>query len=145
MLAKWVYKVVATLLQMQRLLLALLGVGSIRDCGNGVARAPLLGFDSQPENPVAGDNVSLWVAYDLPDPAITGGTATYSFSLNGIPFTPTVEDLCTQTSCPKEPGLYNESSSSIFPSGVSGKIVSQIAWRDPDDTLIWCVENTWRV
>jgi hypothetical protein len=28
---------------------------------------------------------------------------------------------------------------------VTGKIVSQIAWRDPDDTLIWCVENTWRV
>ena len=130
---------------MRSLLLALLGVGSIRDCGNGVARAPLLGFDSQPVNPVAGDNVSLWVAYDLPAPAITGGTATYSFSLNGIPFTPTVEDLCTQTSCPKEPGLYNETSWNVFPSGVSGKIVSQIEWRDPDDTLIWCVENTWRV
>ena len=121
------------------------GVGSMRDCGNGLGRAPLLGFGTSPEAPKAGDNVSLWIAYDLPVPAITGGTATYSFSLNGIPFTPTVDDLCTQTSCPKEPGLYNETSSSIFPSGISGKIVSQIAWRDPDDTLIWCVENTWRV
>ena len=120
-------------------------MGSIRDCGNGLGRAPLLGFDSVPAAPKAGDNVSLWIAYDLPTPAITGGTATYSFSLSGIPFAPTVEDLCTQTACPKEPGLYNETSSSIFPSGVSGKIVSQIAWRDPDDTLIWCVENTWRV
>ncbi len=129
----------------QTMLLALLGVGSMRDCGNGVGRAPLLSFDSVPANPIAGDNVSMWVAYDLPAPAITAGTATYSFSLNGIPFPPTVDDLCTQTTCPKEPGLYNETSSSIFPSGVSGKIVSQIAWRDPDDTLIWCVENTWRV
>jgi hypothetical protein len=127
------------------LLLAMFGLTSMRDCGNGLGRAPLLGFDSVPAAPKAGDNVSLWIAYDLPTPAITGGTATYSFSLSGIPFAPTVEDLCTQTACPKEPGVYNETSSSIFPSGVSGKIVSQIAWRDPDDTLIWCVENTWRV
>jgi len=123
----------------------LLGLSTMRDCGNGLGRAPLLGFDSQPSVPRAGDNVTTWIAYDLPAPAITAGTATYSFSLNGIPFAPTVEDLCTHTSCPKELGLYNESSSAIFPSGISGKIVSQIAWRDPDDTLIWCVENTWRV
>lgn len=126
-------------------LLLLLGVGSMRDCGNGLGRAPLLGFDSVPAIPRPGDNVTTWIAYELPAPAITAGKATYSFSLNGIPFTPTVEDLCTQTACPKEPGLYNETSSIIFPSGISGKIVSQIAWRDPDDTLIWCVENTWRV
>lgn len=121
------------------------GVGSMRDCGNGLGRAPLLGFDSTPATPAPGDKISMWIAYDLPAPAITGGTATYSFSLNGIPFPPTVNDLCTQTQCPKDPGLYNETSSSIFPSGVSGKIVAQIAWRDADDTLIWCVENTWRV
>jgi len=126
-------------------LLALIALTTMRDCGNGLGRAALLSFDSTPATPKAGDNVSLWVAYDLPAPAITGGTATYSFSLNGIPFPPTVEDLCTQTECPKDPGLYNETSSSIFPSGISGKIVSQIAWRDPDDTLIWCVENSWRV
>jgi hypothetical protein len=127
------------------LLLALLGVGSIRDCGNGVGRAPILSLDSVPASPKAGDTVTTWVVYDLSPPAITGGTATYSFTLNGIPFPPTVEDLCTQTACPKEPGIYNESSSSVFPAGVTGKILSQIAWRDPDDTLIWCVENTWRV
>ena len=123
----------------------LLGLVSIRDCGNGNSRAALLGFDSQPANPVPGDNVSLWVAYDLPAPAITGGTATYKFSLNGIPFTPTVDDLCTQTACPKETGFNNESSSSIFPSGVSGKIVSSIAWNDQNNDLVWCVETTWRV
>jgi hypothetical protein len=120
-------------------------LGSMRDCGNGLGRAPLLDFGSLPESPRPGDNVTTWILYDLPAPAITAGTAIYSFSLNGIPFTPTKEDLCTQTSCPKEPGIYNETSSAIFPSGISGKIVSQIAWRDPDGTLIWCVENTWRV
>ena len=123
----------------------LFGLNTIRDCGNGKGRAALLAFDSQPANPVAGDNVTLWVAYDLPAPAITGGTATYKFNLNGIPFTPTVDDLCTQTSCPKEIGFNNESSWSIFPSGVSGKIVSTIEWKDQDDQLVWCVETTWRV
>lgn len=128
------------------MLLKLLAMfASIRDCGNGVGRAALLGFDSLPANPVGGDNVTLWVAYDLPAPAITGGTATYSFALNGIPFPPTVEDLCTQTACPKETGFNNESSSSIFPSGVSGKITSSISWKDQDDDLVWCVETTWHV
>lgn len=121
------------------------GLSSIRDCGNGQGRATLLGFDSQPANPVAGDNVTLWVAYDLPAPAITAGTATYKFTLNGIPFTPTVDDLCTQTACPKETGFNNESSWSIFPSGISGKIVSSITWKDQNDDLVWCVETTWRV
>ena len=124
--------------------LLLLGLAAMRDCGNGLGRAPLIGFGSSPESPKPGDNVTTWIAYELSAPAITGGTATYSVSLNGLPFPPTVEDLCTQTSCPKEPGLYNETSSAIFPQ-ISGKIVSQIAWRDPDDTLIWCVENTWRI
>lgn len=126
------------------LALMVLGVTGMRDCGDGLGRAALLGFGSSPDAPKPGDNTTLWIAYDLPAPGITAGTATYSFSLNGIPFTPTVEDLCTQTPCPKTPGLYNETSWSTFPS-ISGKIVSQIEWRDPDDTLIWCVENTWRV
>ncbi len=120
-------------------------LNSIRDCGNGEGRAALLGFDSQPSSPKPGDNVTLWIAYDLPAPPITGGTATYSFSLNGIPFTPTVNPLCDETECPKETGFNNESSWSIFPSGVSGKIVSKIEWHDQDDALVWCVETTWRV
>lgn len=127
------------------LLTSLLAIGSIRDCGNGLSRAALLGFSSSPENPVAGDNVSLWVAYDLPEPPITGGIAKYSYALNGIPFPPTEEDLCTQTMCPKEVGFNNESSSSIFPSGISGKIVSSISWTDQNDELVWCIETTWRV
>ena len=123
----------------------LFGLNSVRDCSNGKGRATMLGFDSQPSNPVAGDNVTLWVAYDLPSPAITGGTAEYKYNLNGIPFSPTINPLCDETICPKEVGFNNESSSSIFPSGVSGKIVSSISWKDQNDELVWCVETTWRV
>ena len=128
-----------------QLLLGFLGLQSIRDCGNGQGRAALIGYDSQPANPVPGDNVSLWVAYDLPSPVITGGTATYKVTLNGVPFTPTIEDLCTQTACPKDVGLNNESSWSIFPSGISGKIKSAISWNDQNNDLVWCVETTWTV
>ena len=127
--------------------LALLGasLSSIRDCGNGQGRATLLAFDSQPATPKAGDNVSLWVAYDLPAPDITGGTATYSVTYNGIPFPPTVNPLCDETECPKYTGFNNETSSSIFPSGMSGKITSSVKWNDQNDDLVWCVETTWKV
>lgn len=127
------------------LLTAALGLQTMRDCGNGQGRAALLGFESTPANPAPGDLVDTWIAYDLPAPAITSGTATYAVSLNGIPFPSTVDPLCEQTTCPKDIGFNNESSTSTFPSGVSGKIVAKILWHDQNDELVWCVETTWRV
>ena len=118
---------------------------SIRDCGNGRGRAALLGFDSQPASPNPGDNVTLWVAYDLPAPEITGGLATYSFTYNGIPFPKTVNPLCDETACPKLIGFNNETSWSEFPSGINGKITSSIQWNDQNNDLVWCVETTWKV
>jgi hypothetical protein len=113
----------------------------MRDCGPG--NAPLVGFDSEPTSPAPGDNVSSWIAYNVMSP-ITDGTATYTYSFNGIPFSPTVDDLCVDTNCPKDVGFYNETSTMIFPD-VSGKIVAKLAWRDQNDALIWCVETTWKV
>ena len=127
------------------LLTSLFTLGSVRDCSNGLGRAAVLGFGSSPETPKAGDTVSLWVAYDLSEPSITGGIAKYSYALNGIPFPASEYDLCTQTKCPKEVGFNNETSSSSFPSGISGKIVSAVSWTDQNDELVWCVETTWRV
>ena len=127
-----------------QMLKALVAIATIKSCGTG--RATLLGFDSQPVNPVAGENVSLWVAYTIPGAPVTDGTATYSISLSGIPLTPTVDPLCTQTSCPKLSNTdYNETSWTIFPSGFAGKIVSRIQWADQDASPLWCVETTWRV
>lgn len=125
-------------------LVFLLGLSSVRDCGNGLGRAALLSIDSTPAQPKAGQNVTLSVVYDLPAPAVTSGTATYSYAINNIPFSPTTVDLCTQTACPIEPGVHNETSVSEFPS-ISGKIVTQIAWHDQDGELVWCVETTWKV
>ena len=118
---------------------------SLRDCGNPATdQAQIMSMGFSPSSPVAGDNTTLWVSYDLKS-ALTSGTATYSVSLNGIPFTPTVDDLCTQTSCPKDIGFYNETSSSDFPSGITGKIVSKIQWKNQDNLPVWCVETTFRI
>jgi len=130
---------------MLRALVLLAATVSLRDCGNpSTDQAAITGFGFSPSNPNPGDPTELWVAYDLKTP-ITGGTATYSFSLNGIPFSPTVDDLCTQTSCPKDAGIYNETSKSDFPSGVSGKIVSKIQWKNQDSQPVWCLESTFRI
>lgn len=118
---------------------------SLRDCGNpstDQARITSMGFT--PTNPLPNENTTLWIAYDLKSP-ITGGTAKYSVSFNGIPFTPTVNDLCTQTVCPKEVGFYNETSSSLFPDGISGKVVSKIQWTDQDVLPVWCLETTFKI
>jgi hypothetical protein len=70
---------------------------------------------------------------------ITGGTATYSSTLNFIPFSPSVEDLCSQVTCPIVAGTYNQSSSSTFPE-VSGKIVLKIEWKDQTNNQLLCVQ-----
>lgn len=118
---------------------------TLKDCGNPTTdQAVITGYGFSPSNPSPGDPTELWVAYDLKS-QLTEGTATYSFSLNGIPFTPTVDDLCTQTICPKEIGSYNETSHSTFPSGVSGKVVSKIQWKNQNSEPVWCLESTFRI
>ena len=82
----------------------------------------------------------------MPSTELTARSATTFSYERSSPFTPTVDPLCTQTVCPKETGVdYNETSWSIFPSGVSGKVVSRIQWDDQDAQPLWCIETTWRV
>lgn len=127
------------------LVLYLASTVSLRDCGNPLTdQAVITGYGFSPSSPNPGDPTELWVAYDLKSP-ITAGTATYSITLNGLPFTPTVDDLCTQTSCPKDIGSYNETSHSTFPSGISGKIVSKIQWKNESSQPIWCLESTFKI
>ncbi len=126
-------------------LIMLAATVTLRDCGNPTTdQSKITGMGFSPENPVGGDPTELWVAYDLKTP-LTGGTTTYSVNLNGIPFSPTVDDLCTQTTCPKEIGLYNETSKSTFPDGISGKIVTKIQWKNQDSQPVWCLETTFKI
>jgi hypothetical protein len=103
-----------------------------------------------PDSPTGGQEVTTTFDYDL-ESEITGGTATYKFTFSGIPFSPTVDDLCADQAggccpdpCPLAVGHHTDKSISTFPSGVSGKIVSTILWTDQNKNQILCVEWTVR-
>lgn len=116
---------------------------TLADCGAGKS---IFTIDSQgfyPDPPVPGQSYDYWFYYTVPDGVtIDSGTVKYSLSLNGIPFTPSTDDLCTQTFCPKTPGSYNETSTDTWPTGISGKIVTKLEWYDPTGNLLLCSQVT---
>lgn len=119
---------------------------TVADCGGGKSVFTIMDQSFSPEPPVADQPYDYWFYYQVPDGVtVDAGTAKYSLSLNGIPFTPTVDDLCTQTACPKTAGFHNESSTDTWPSGVSGKIVTKLEWFDAQGTLLLCSQTTERV
>ncbi len=119
---------------------------TLKDCGSGFSLFPLHDQGFAPDPPTPGENATLWIYYEVPEGiTVSDGSAEYSFTLNGIPFAPTVDPLCTQIPCPQTPGLYNLSSTSAWPTGVSGKIVTRLAWYDLADNLLLCSELTERV
>ena len=63
-------------------------------------------------------------------------------TLNYIPFSPTVEALCTNTQCPLTSGPNDRSTSSTWPDSVSGKVVSKIEWNGVDGSQLLCIQIT---
>lgn len=81
---------------------------------------------------------------------MTGGTATYAVTLNYFPLPSTVDDLCADQEggddpCPLAVGHHKDVSVSPFPSGVSGKVVSDIIWKDQDGQQVLCVRWTVKI
>ena len=117
------------------------------NCGSSSDLAKNLVISIVPDAAKAGQDVTTTFDYDL-DTVITGGTATYGFSFNGIPFSPTVNDLCVEQAggccpdpCPLGIGHHSDKSITTFPS-VSGKIITTIKWADQNGSPILCVEWT---
>jgi hypothetical protein len=122
-------------------------LATYRNCGSSGDLAKNLVISIVPDAPKAGQDVTTIFDYDL-DTVITGGTATYDFSFNGIPFSPTVNDLCVEQAggccpdpCPLGIGHHSDKSITTFPS-VSGKIITTIKWADQNGSPILCVEWT---
>ncbi len=119
---------------------------TVADCGAGKSLFQIVDQSFSPEPPVADQPYDYWFYYQVPEGVtVDAGTAKYSLSLNGIPFTPSTEDLCSQTTCPKTAGYHNESSTDTWPSGVSGKVVTKLEWFDANGNLLLCSQTTERV
>ena len=115
--------------------------GSITDCGAGQGIFTITDLKMDPPSSVAANqNVSLVLKYTSPV-LVTGGTAKTAITLNFIPFQPSSEDLCTKVFCPVQVGQHDASSFYIFPSGVSGRIITEIRWFDLTGRLLLCIKS----
>jgi ML domain len=115
---------------------------TVRDCSSGTSVFKFLTASLTPDPVVKGQDATLSLSCQIPDGVtVTGGTAQYGFTFNGIPFSPTTEDLCSQVACPLVPGLYSNSTTTPFPD-VSGKIITTIKWFDETKRLLYCLETT---
>jgi hypothetical protein len=133
------------------LLLAFLAISvqaqnTVRDCSSGKSLFTFVSGSLLPSPVVPGENAILALSAEIPaGTVVNSGTATYSLSFNGIPFSPTTEDLCSQVDCPLVAGPYTNSSVSVFPTGISGKLVTKIQWFDDSSTLLLCTEVTTKI
>jgi len=122
-----------------------MGANTVKDCSAGTSVYKFLTASLTPDPVVRGKDATLSLSCQIPDGVtVASGTAEYSFSFNGIPFSPTVEDLCSQVECPMVPGLYKNSSTSTFPD-VGGKVVTTIKWFDEKKVLLYCLETTVKI
>ncbi len=126
--------------------IAVLGANTVKDCSSGTSVFKYGEATLLPDPVVPGENSTLSISLTIPDGVtVADGTAKYSISLNGLPFPGTTEPLCTQVECPLIPGPYSNTSVTVFPTGISGKIASKIEWFDTSNTRLYCLEATVRV
>lgn len=94
-----------------------------------------------PTVPVKNENITVHTVYTVPA-EVSAGTSSFSCSFNGIPFTPTVDDLCKETGCPISVGNHDEYSSVTVPD-IGGKIVCDMKWMDSDQSVSYlCLRTT---
>jgi hypothetical protein len=120
-----------------------LAQAQVTDCGAGKTVFSINSQGFSPLPPIPGQDATLWIDYTVPsETLIDAGTAKYTFTLNGIPFPASTEDLCTQITCPQVTGTYNITTVSAWPSGLSGKITSKIQWYDENNQELLCSQLT---
>jgi len=119
---------------------------SVTDCSKGTSVFKFTGGSLLPDPVIPGKDSSITLNAEIPAGTnINAGTAKYSFSFNGIPFSPTTEDLCSDVACPLLPGPYTNTTTSVFPSGVSGKVTTKIEWFDVANNRLLCADVTARL
>jgi hypothetical protein len=125
-------------------LLAGLAAATISDCDKASRFRPTE-LAVNPDPPVANQPVAMTVKFNNPGAEVTDGTVTTSVTLNFIPFQPSEEPLCTNTACPIASGANDRSTSSTWPDGVSGTVVTKSAWTGMDGESLLCVQTKFAV
>lgn len=119
---------------------------TIKDCGAGKSAFTINALSISPINPVAGKDVTVNLEYTVPTGmVITGGLTTYSVTYNFIPFSPTTEPLCRNVPCPLTAGIYTNHTTTQWPSGMSGSVVSRMTWADETNNLLLCIDVSGKV
>ena len=121
-------------------LLLLGGTTTIKDCGDGRDIAKYISGSINPIPAVPGENMTVSFTYNIGVP-ITDGTVDYSYTINYLPAPSVSKPLCEETSCPKEVGTNTETSTSVFPTDVSGRIEGKISWKNEFNEQILCVQT----
>ena len=131
------------MLSLRTVLCFILGsvAATITDCGQGHSLFKFTELSLTPDPPISGQNILMTVQFENPGLPIYSGFVSTSITLNGLPFTPTVEDLCTNTQCPLISGFNDRSTSSTWPS-ISGKLQSHIIWTDLNGQQLLCIDIT---
>jgi hypothetical protein len=120
--------------------------GSVRDCAPGSSIFTVNSVSLDPATPVPGQSMTLNLDYTVPyGTTVNGGQVEYAITYNYIPFQPSYEPLCQDIPCPLGPGTYTNASTSVWPAGVSGLVVSQMKWYDDAADLLLCIEISGQV
>lgn len=95
------------------------------------------------DTPAKGENVTTTFDFTL-DAPVTGGTAYYSATLNGFPYSSSAP-LCDEVAksgdpCPLAVGHHHQES--VAAATTSGKIVVKITWTSDSGQEILCAEVT---
>lgn len=112
---------------------------SLSDCSNGESLFKLTSMSFSPDPTVPGLNSTLLLSMDVPS-EITNGTATYAYTYNFLPFSPTVDPLCDVTvPCPIQVGVLNTRSSYPISPDLNGSLKIKVSWSDLNGNLLMCV------
>ena len=118
-------------------------ITSICSSANSLLKITDLVFS--PDPPLANQNTTLYLKFNNPGDSIMDGFSTTAVTYNFIPFSPTLEPLCQNTVCPIPNGLTEQSSSSLWPSDISGTVITTITWTDLQKNQLLCMKITVKV
>jgi len=112
-------------------------------CSSATALAKNFAVTISTSTPTKNENVTTTFDFDL-DAPITGGTAYYTATLNGFPYSSS-SPLCDETAktndpCPLLAGHHREVSTAL--NTITGKVVATISWKDQAGSEILCARIT---